>query len=353
MNLTNDLNELDNLLAEGNFLEAVERFFDDQVVCFSNPHDMITGKSSRLSTLRDFLATIDRVEHITLHNNTHYDQISLSEFSFEFKQNSGQVLFWREVIKRKWENGQVVEEEYQFDKNWEEAVNGLYAGTADKRFRQQEFTPGISKDGDWIRIVEEVKQEIPDNDEDGLASQVKVDEKGVVEDIEVEVDINHTFRGDLYITLTGPSKETVVLQNREGASRDNLHKIYDNSVMKPFLGSKAKGKWTIRVVDAASRDVGQFNWWRMDVKVTEPDDLKKIEGIGPKLATVLKDAGILTFLDLANMAPSEIETVLVAYDPKYTRYDPATWPQQARLAYLGKWEELKELQDELQGGRKV
>ena len=82
------------------------------------------------------------------------------------------------------------------------------------------------------------------------------------------------------------------------------------------------------------------------------DDLKKIEGIGPKIASMLNDAGFNTFADLAAANPEKVSEILVeAGGNRYKAFDPATWPQQATLAAAGKWEELQKLQDELKGGR--
>ncbi len=82
-----------------------------------------------------------------------------------------------------------------------------------------------------------------------------------------------------------------------------------------------------------------------------PDDLKKIEGIGPKIEQLLNAAGISTFAELAMADVEQIKEVLNEAGSRYKMHDPTTWPQQAALAAAGKWDELKTLQDELNGGR--
>ena len=81
------------------------------------------------------------------------------------------------------------------------------------------------------------------------------------------------------------------------------------------------------------------------------DDLKLIEGIGPKVSQILKEHGIKTFKDLSKKDPEDIKKLL---ESKGIRgiVDPTTWPEQAKLAAEGKWEELKKLQKELKGGRR-
>jgi predicted flap endonuclease-1-like 5' DNA nuclease len=84
------------------------------------------------------------------------------------------------------------------------------------------------------------------------------------------------------------------------------------------------------------------------------DDLKLIEGIGPKIASVLREAGIDTFEDLAASDVDRLATILREADPRLLRLaDPGTWPEQARLAAAGEWDALTELQGSLRGGRRV
>jgi predicted flap endonuclease-1-like 5' DNA nuclease len=82
-----------------------------------------------------------------------------------------------------------------------------------------------------------------------------------------------------------------------------------------------------------------------------PDDLKLIEGIGPKISSLLNAAGIFTFAQLANTPVADLQAVL---DKAGLRLgDPATWPEQAALAAKGDLVGLQALQDSLKGGRKV
>lgn len=86
-------------------------------------------------------------------------------------------------------------------------------------------------------------------------------------------------------------------------------------------------------------------------KAAESDDLERVEGIGPKIAEVLTEAGIDTFAKLADSTPEAIREIMDAAGSQFASHDPATWPQQAKMAAEGKWDELKAWQDELNGGR--
>ncbi|MEM7105508.1 MAG: helix-hairpin-helix domain-containing protein [Bacteroidota bacterium] len=86
-------------------------------------------------------------------------------------------------------------------------------------------------------------------------------------------------------------------------------------------------------------------------KGIKENDLKIIEGIGPKIADLLKADGINSWADLADAAVDRLQGILDAAGPRYRIHDPGTWAQQAALARDGKWDELYKLQDDLQGGK--
>ncbi len=86
-------------------------------------------------------------------------------------------------------------------------------------------------------------------------------------------------------------------------------------------------------------------------KSTAKDDLKKIEGIGPKIAEHLNKGGIRTFADLGKAKQATLKGILAAAGPRYTMHNPGSWPKQAKLAAKGNWNELKALQDKLNGGK--
>jgi ribosomal protein L13 len=86
------------------------------------------------------------------------------------------------------------------------------------------------------------------------------------------------------------------------------------------------------------------------VKSTGNDDLKIVEGIGPKIEELLNAAGIMTYSDLASSDVAKIEEILTAAGPRFSIHKPTTWPTQSALARDGKFEELEVLKKELDGG---
>jgi large subunit ribosomal protein L30 len=93
------------------------------------------------------------------------------------------------------------------------------------------------------------------------------------------------------------------------------------------------------------------------VRATKPavsgeasDNLQVIEGIGPKIASVLNSAGITTFTQLSEALPARLSEIM--QQAKLRLANPESWPEQAALAAAGKWDDLKVLQGQLTGGRR-
>ncbi len=84
---------------------------------------------------------------------------------------------------------------------------------------------------------------------------------------------------------------------------------------------------------------------------SEPDVLKKLEGIGPKVEQILNEAGITTYAELAKSDAEKLREILA--EAKLQMMNPDSWAEQAGLAAKGDWDALEKLQDELKGGRHV
>jgi len=80
------------------------------------------------------------------------------------------------------------------------------------------------------------------------------------------------------------------------------------------------------------------------------DDLKIVEGIGPKIAELFNNNGISTWYQLSKASVERCQEVLNTGGKRYEIHNPGTWPKQSGLAFEGKWKELNDLQDYLDGG---
>lgn len=115
-----------------------------------------------------------------------------------------------------------------------------------------------------------VNQAIPDNDPDGISSLLRFSETNLVRDIQVTVAIDHSFLGDLEISLTAPSGDTVMLQGRTLGRKTSLQTIYTlqtTPLLRRFLNQPAKGSWEIQVVDWAIGDTGTLKSWQLSLGI--------------------------------------------------------------------------------------
>jgi predicted flap endonuclease-1-like 5' DNA nuclease len=83
------------------------------------------------------------------------------------------------------------------------------------------------------------------------------------------------------------------------------------------------------------------------------DDLKVVEGIGPKIEEILNSNGIHTWAELAQTTPEILGHILDRAGKKFQMHNPESWPYQASLADQGRWQELDQYQDHIYKGQEV
>ena len=115
------------------------------------------------------------------------------------------------------------------------------------------------------------------------------------------------------------------------------------------LGAEAAGDGA--TAQASSGLIGGDVSILADPQSLAGDDFTKIEGVGPKIAELLNAGGITSFAQLSTTPPDHIKSVLNAGGPSFANHDPSTWPDQAMLAASGEWDQLKDWQDQLMGGK--
>jgi M6 family metalloprotease-like protein len=110
---------------------------------------------------------------------------------------------------------------------------------------------------------------IPDDDPTGITRTLAAQAAGTVDSLEVTLDITHTYIGDLKIDLRSPAGTTATLHDRSGGSADNIDRTCTPATtpsLNDFAGQPAAGDWQLKVVDAAGRDVGKLNAWRVVIR---------------------------------------------------------------------------------------
>ncbi len=86
-------------------------------------------------------------------------------------------------------------------------------------------------------------------------------------------------------------------------------------------------------------------------KKIKQDDLKVVEGIGPKIEGLFHNFNIKTWQALSDTTVAKCQEVLDSGGKRYQVHDPASWPMQAKMAYKGEWKKLAKWQDEHKGGK--
>ncbi|MBS1729189.1 MAG: 50S ribosomal protein L17 [Bacteroidetes bacterium] len=134
----------------------------------------------------------------------------------------------------------------------------------------------------------------------------------------------------------------------------DFNEIYTKGAAKMEEGKKTRrsrssAKKPAKTQPVPEKEIAE----RIEEKLETPsDDLKKIEGIGPKAAEALHAAGIDSFEKMATATPESLKEILDAAEGHFNALDTTSWPEQAALAAKGNWEELQTLQDQLNAGRK-
>ena len=166
-------------------------------------------------------------------------------------------------------------------------------------------------------------------------------------------------KGTVTVTSTvGGNGITVISKGETETVKTSSEKVTviskgETEVVKPSsekVEVVSKGE-TETIVSSGEAFTGTTTTISSSETVVSPDDLKKIEGIGPKIEEHLNAAGILTFAQLSETPVERVKEILEAAGPRFTMHDPSTWGKQAALAADGKWDELKAWQDVLDGGK--
>ena len=164
-----------------------------------------------------------------------------------------------------------------------------------------------------------------------------------IEGASVEAKVLQHLKGDKVIIFKK--------KRRKGYKKRNGHRQYLTQILIEGIvtsGAKKAAPKAEKLVEATEEKAV-----KAPKASKKGDDLTIVEGIGPKAAEALVAAGIDTFVKLAAASAEEVKAILDASSNKVQHLDPTTWAQQAQLAADGKMDELKKLQDELNGGKAV
>lgn len=125
--------------------------------------------------------------------------------------------------------------------------------------------------GRYSYAATDVPQSI--NDNQTITSSVTVPDDYCIGDVNVDLDITHTYIGDLVVDLISPTGVVVRLHNRTGGGTDNIVATYDDGVFNPdgpgtladFNNTPVQGVWQLVVSDQAGQDTGTLNSWTLKI----------------------------------------------------------------------------------------
>jgi subtilisin-like proprotein convertase family protein len=137
-----------------------------------------------------------------------------------------------------------------------------------------------------------------------VSSTINIPDDGNVDSISVNVDIAHTYRGDLVVKLVSPSGKEAVLTNRAGGSADNFQ-LSAKDLSTQFPGESIKGDWKLVVQDAAAQDTGTLKSWGLSINKKPAPGGGGGGQTGPTNLQVTGDAAFTAraAADLAKFAP--------------------------------------------------
>jgi len=122
-------------------------------------------------------------------------------------------------------------------------------------------------------IIRSVVQDVPIKDLQTAQLSLAIADTNLLKSIKVAVDIEHTYIGDLVVTLRPPESmavNPVILHNRRGGSMDNIKKTYDEvnvPELATFKGKNPAGSWILEVADKARLDVGKIRSFTLEMTV--------------------------------------------------------------------------------------
>ena len=113
MNLREELNNMDSMVAQGAIVDAIKNYFAETANTADYGQVTTTNKTQMVEKISGFVDSIAKVNGITLHHSLLDGNISASEFTFDFDMKDNSKIYWHEIIRREWnEEGKVISETF-------------------------------------------------------------------------------------------------------------------------------------------------------------------------------------------------------------------------------------------------
>jgi subtilisin-like proprotein convertase family protein/subtilisin family serine protease len=155
------------------------------------------------------------------------------------------------------------------------AVQAAAAQASDERVIDLEVAPGLEIQDAGAAVI----------------SSIDIAEEGTINELRIQVNISHTYIGDLRVDLIAPDGTAVVLHNNTGGSANDLVKTFspqETPALRALLGKSIQGRWQLRVRDTFRLDVGRLNRWRIAARASAPVPAIDLSGNGGRQSKKVK-----------------------------------------------------------------
>jgi len=149
-------------------------------------------------------------------------------------------------------------------------VNGAgHSFNHDYGFGRIDADAAVTLAKSWSNVGEEVSYgssespdvSIPDFGGGSVERTLSIPQDITIETVRIPFISDHTWRGDLEITLESPAGTTAVLASKRIEDNGDYNFIFS---AKAFWGESSKGDWTLSVTDSTVQDIGAINSWGLD-----------------------------------------------------------------------------------------
>jgi predicted flap endonuclease-1-like 5' DNA nuclease len=382
-----ELQQLDKMVSEGKILEAFDKFFHNDVVTWSDKKDKTTSKDEKKNFLIDFFKKMKSLDESKLHDSFIDGNTSYSKYTFLFTNQEGEKLKWHEIIRRKW-NDRLVVDEFYFQDSFSDLKNRIEKKkrkakdkAVDKKTTKKVKAPKTEKKAFEMLTADQtpidnsnlksIKSEVQakastltSKTKKATISEKKVFEQLTADQTPIENPNLKAIKSEVQVkasTQTTKTKKAPISEKKAFKQLIAVQTPIDNSnlkAIKPEVQVKAstqttKTKKAPISIDTMSKPKA-LEEKKPITKVKKERDITLIEGIGPKIKELLAMDGIKTFDHVAKSKVEDLKNIMLTRGgTRYNANNPSTWPEQAALAALGKWEELKKLKAELKFGKRV
>jgi len=204
---------------------------------------------------------------------------------------------------------------------WDGSDSGLILSDIGSPGTDIQFRTGETVIDNQFTVIANPDLLIPDNDIAGISSPLNIERSGLLKTIRAQVDISHTYRGDLEVELESPSGTRVMLHSGQGGQLDNLFlNIFseDNGALSVLQNEEINGVWILYVRDLMQADVGRLNLWQLSVDYEETNTVFSAEANPRLLIPDNQHTGVISELNIEGDGFIEAIEIQVSITHTYT-----------------------------------